>query len=103
MIDNKEFTIDILKEISNRMNIKNDNRVTQIQMVSLKNILNKEVKKDEILLKSPEIEPQKKQVITAKDIEKMEMNSEISLLYRDIITPMAKDLIKEKKIKVNRK
>lgn len=109
MIDNKEFTIDILKEISNRIHAKSNNTLTQIQMVSLKNMRDKEFKKAETFLKSseikelPEIKPRKKQVITAKDIEKMEISSEISLLYGDIITPMAKDLIKEKKIKINRK
>ncbi len=104
----KSFTRSILSELSNRM--KNTNKRVQIkkELITLEGLMKNDSSKKDIFhnnkqhqaaQSSPAFSDSKK-VITQTDMESMGDIHELQINKGDIVTPLALDLLKRKKIKL---
>lgn len=102
MNNERQFTASILKELSNRLNIKNKNIKPVNKLLSLESLLNKNLDnqdKNTHYVKNND-EKLEKQIYTEKDLEKMGSVDQITIKKGDIVTPLAKDFIKRNRIKL---
>ena len=106
MEDLKGFTKMILSDISRRLG--GSSTGSQVRMQSLESLT--KVRKKESILDVPQkaaaadrlINVKAKKLFSESDIAGMEANGELRLSQGDIITPLAMDMIRSKKIRIKR-